>query len=196
MPVLFTAKKRLQVTVAMPMLAGLVTLGLGSSSIALAGDQTSARPVPVAQVDLDKYLGQWYEIAHLPMFFQRKCASHTTAQYSLDADKHIVVLNQCKTKQGEWISSTGIATATNKNNNQLKVSFLPRSLQWLPFTKGDYWILKLDQNYQTALVGGPSHKYLWILSRTPQIDEATYQEYIKAAQAQGYDTNKLIRNPH
>lgn len=177
-------------------LTGLVALGMGLGSIAVAASKATSKPKTVQQVDLERYLGEWYEIAHLPMFFQRKCASNTTAKYSLDNNQNIVVLNQCMTVAGDLISSTGIATATNKQNSKLKVSFLPKGLRWVPFTKGDYWIIKLDENYQTALVGGPSHKYLWILSRSPQIDEAVYQEYVKAAQEQGYDTSKLIRNPH
>lgn len=177
-------------------LTGLVAVGMGVGSIAIAASKATLKPKPVPQVDLEKYLGEWYEIAHLPMFFQRKCVSNTTANYRIDSNENIVVLNKCRTETGEMISSTGIAKAVDKHNNKLKVSFLPKSLRWVPFTKGDYWILKVDENYQTALVGGPSHKYLWILSRTPHIDEAVYQEYLKSAQEQGYNTSKLIRNPH
>jgi apolipoprotein D and lipocalin family protein len=177
-------------------LAGLVAAGMGIGSIALAASKATAKPKTVERVDLEKYLGDWYEIAHLPMFFQRKCASNTTASYRLTNNKKIEVLNQCQTATGKKLASTGVATAVDKTNSKLKVSFLPKGLRWVPFTKGDYWVLKVDDNYQTALVGGPSHKYLWILSRTPQIDEAVYQSYVQAAQEQGYDTSKLIRNPH
>lgn len=61
------------------------------------------------------------------------------------------------------------------------------------FTKGDYWVLRVDPNYQVALVGGPSHKYLWILSRSPQLDEATYQSYLQTAKSYGYDVSKLVK---
>ncbi len=59
--------------------------------------------------------------------------------------------------------------------------------------KGDYWVLRVDSNYQVALVGGPSHKYLWILSRSPQLDEATYQSYLQTAKSYGYDVSKLVK---
>ncbi len=59
--------------------------------------------------------------------------------------------------------------------------------------KGDYWVLRVDPNYQVALVGGPSHKYLWILSRSPQLDEATYQSYLQTAKSYGYDVSKLVK---
>lgn len=154
---------------------------------------TNTKPVAVDSIDINKYAGKWYEIAHLPMFFQRNCVANTTADYSINADKTVGVLNSCTTKKGEMISSEGVAYPQNKGNSKLKVSFLPSGLRWIPFTKGDYWVLRVDPNYQVALVGGPSHKYLWILSRSPQLDEATYQSYLQTAKSYGYDISKLIK---
>jgi apolipoprotein D and lipocalin family protein len=73
---------------------------------------------------------------------------------------------------------------------------LPPGLRWIPFTKGHYWVLRVDPEYKVALVGGPSTKYLWILSREPQLDEATYQSYLDTAKYYGYDITKLIKLPH
>ena len=154
------------------------------------------KPQAVNQIEIDQYVGKWYEIAHFPMYFQRNCVSATTANYTLNSDKTLGVLNSCRTKTGETISSTGIAYPQNAGNSQLKVSFLPAGLRWIPFTKGDYWILRVDPEYKVALVGGPSHKYLWILSRSPQIDEATYQSYLQTARQYGYDVTKLVRTAH
>ena len=78
----------------------------------------------------------------------------------------------------------------------MKVSFLPKGLRWVPFSKGDYWVLRVDEDYQVALVGGPSHRYLWLLSRTPDVDEAVIEDYLNTAKAQGYDLSKLIRTKH
>lgn len=94
------------------------------------------------------------------------------------------------------ISSEGVAYPQNRGNSKLKVSFLPKGLRWIPFTKGHYWVLRVDPEYKLALVGGPSNKYLWILSREPQLDEATYQSYINTAKDYGYDVTKLIKLPH
>jgi apolipoprotein D and lipocalin family protein len=79
--------------------------------------------------------------------------------------------------------------------SELKVSFLPAGLRWLPFTKGDYWVLRVDPEYQVALIGGPTHKYLWILSKNPHLDEATYQSYLETARQYGYDLSNLIKTP-
>ena len=172
----------------------IVALGaVALTSMALASD---GKPQTVQQVDLAKYSGTWYEIARFPMYFQRKCASDVTATYGTLSNGNVSVLNKCRKADGEMMSSTGEASAVNSTNTKLKVSFLPQGLRWIPFTTGDYWILKLDENYQTALVGGPNRKYLWILSRTPNLDEKTYQAYVAAAKQQGFDVSKLERTVH
>ncbi|MEN8992748.1 lipocalin family protein [Avibacterium paragallinarum] len=156
----------------------------------------TAAPQAVDQVDIQKYAGKWYEIAHLPMYFQRKCVSDISAQYTVNADQTIGVLNSCRIENGEMISSEGVAYPQNQGNSKLKVSFLPPGLRWIPFTKGHYWVLRVDPEYKVALVGGPSTKYLWILSREPQLDQATYQSYLDTAKYYGYDITKLIKLPH
>ncbi|MHA3892458.1 lipocalin family protein [Acinetobacter sp. GXMZU3951] len=173
--------------------AAIACLSLFSSWSAQAEE---SKPQAVSQIEIDQYIGQWYEIAHLPMYFQRHCASNTKANYALNPDQTLSVVNSCQTQTGETISSQGVAYAQNAGKSQLKVSFLPAGLRWIPFTKGDYWVLRVDPNYNVALVGGPSHKYLWILSRSPQIDEATYQSYLQTARQYGYDVTKLVRTPH
>ncbi len=153
-------------------------------------------PRAVNQVDIQKYAGKWYEIAHLPMYFQRKCVSNISAQYTVNADQTMGVLNSCRIENGEMISSEGVAYPQNQGNSKLKVSFLPPGLRWIPFTRGHYWVLRVDMEYKVALVGGPSTKYLWILSREPQLDEAIYQSYLETAKYYGYDITKLIKLPH
>lgn len=170
-------------------------LALSCFSFSLATQAETIAPQAVDKVDIQRYAGQWYEIAHLPMYFQRKCVANTTAQYGVNPDKTLSVLNSCSTADGEKISSEGVAYAQNEGNSKLKVSFLPKGLRWLPFTKGHYWVLRIDPEYKVALVGGPSDKYLWILSRDAQIDEATYQSYLDTAKKYGYDVEKLIKTP-
>ena len=128
--------------------------------------------------------------------FSVNVIANITAKYSVNADQTIGVLNSCRIANGEIISSEGVAYPQNKGNSKLKVSFLPPGLRWIPFTKGHYWVLRVDPEYKVALVGGPSNKYLWILSREPQLDEATYQSYLETARHYGYDITKLIKLPH
>lgn len=169
----------------------VIALGMGLASLpALASDQAVTS---VAKVNLQQYTGTWYEIARFPMFFQRNCARDVTATYSLNPDGTVKVDNRCVKNNGEQIGSVGQAYAVDASNSQLKVTFLPSWLRWLPVGEGDYWILKLDARYQTVLVGSPSRKYLWILSRQPQLDEQTYLGYVDAARKQGFDITQLQR---
>ena len=139
----------------------------------------------VPHVQLEKYLGKWYEIAHLPAKFQEGC-NETTATYTLSKDGSISVLNQA-TKNGKMKQAKGKAKVVDKNTNaKLKVTFF-----W-PFY-GDYWIIKLGNNYDYSVVGTPNRKYLWILSRTPQIDDELYSQLIEYAKSKGFEANKLIK---
>jgi len=145
-------------------------------------------PTVVSKVDLNRYMGKWYEIARLPNYFERKlkCASAT---YSLRDDGKITVLNE-----GNYIaepekktSSKGVAWIPDKMSPaKLKVQFF-----W-PFS-GDYWILYLDNDYRYVLVGDPDNKYLWILARDKKMDETTYNMLLQKAIDNGYDVKPIIR---
>ena len=147
-----------------------------------------ANPATVESVDLSRYAGQWYEIARLPMYFQRNCAADVTATYKPNADSDsITVVNKCMSNSGKEIVANGEAVPADASGSKLKVTFLPSWLRWAPFGKADYWVLALDDDYKTALVGTPNKKYLWLLSRSPNMDSETYQTYRKIAQNQGYN---------
>jgi apolipoprotein D and lipocalin family protein len=139
-------------------------------------------------VDLSRYAGQWYEIARYPNKFQEGCVG-SKATYTLTDDGKIKVLNECYNDSfsGKLRAAKGKAWVVDKETNaKLKVSFF-----W-PFA-GDYWIIELGLNYEYAVIGHPDRKYLWILSRSPDIDEKVYQSILAMLQEQGYDTEKLIR---
>ncbi|MBF7682508.1 lipocalin family protein [Acinetobacter sp. B5B] len=153
-------------------------------------------PQPVDSVELAEYLGQWYEIARLPNYFQDEKSYNTSAHYGLNSDQTIAVTNRCIDKKGRHKTARGTAFVQNEANSQLKVSFLPKYLQWFPCSKGDYWILRIDENYETALVGDGKHKYLWLLARTPRITEEKCQAFLATAKEQGYDTSSLIFGEH
>ena len=141
----------------------------------------------VQSVDLNRYVGRWYEISRMPNSFQKKCADTVTADYTIRADGKIEVLNRCRKASGEYTTAKGKAKIVDKKTNaKLKVTFF-----W-PFY-GDYWILDLGPNSEYAVVGEPGRKYLWILSRSPRMDEALYQQLIQKMATKGFDTGKLIR---
>jgi apolipoprotein D and lipocalin family protein len=138
----------------------------------------------VPHVDLEKYLGKWYEIAHLPAKFQEGC-DETTATYTLLKDGKISVLNACK-RNGKIKTAKGKAKVVDEATGaKLKVTFF-----W-PFY-GDYWIMKLGMDYEYAVVGTPDLRYLWILSRTPRMDSKLFSELTEFAKSKGFDTNRLI----
>ena len=142
----------------------------------------------VARVDLARYAGTWYEIASFPQRFQRGCTG-TTATYVLRDDGEVDVLNRCRqgSLDGEEKRARGRARVVDPTTNaKLEVSF------FRPFW-GDYWILDLDADYSFAVVGHPSRDYLWILSRTPALEETIYQGLLARLEAQGYDTARLRR---
>jgi apolipoprotein D and lipocalin family protein len=145
------------------------------------------RVEPVAFVDLNRYTGKWYEIARYPNRFQRDCDGNVTASYTLRSDGKIRVVNECRKQDGRRKSAVGTARVVDRaTNSRLKVTFF-----W-PFS-GDYWILALGLEYEYAVVGEPSRKYLWILSRSPQMEERLYQDLQKKIAAQGYDITRLVR---
>ena len=148
----------------------------------------------VYSVDLSRYSGVWYEIARLPNWFQRKCDCNTTAEYILQADGKIKVINRCLKADSSQISAEGIARKQDKGgpNSKLKVRFAPSWIGWVPFVWGTYWILDLAPDYSYAAVGDPSHKYLWILSRSPQLDSVVYDSIVGRMRNMGFDTERLI----
>jgi apolipoprotein D and lipocalin family protein len=139
----------------------------------------------VSHVELERYLGKWYEIARLPTRFQEGC-SETTATYSLLKNGDISVFNECRRK-GKVTKAKGKAKVVDKNTGaKLKVTFF-----W-PFY-GDYWIIKLGIDYDYAVVGTPNLKYLWILSRTPQMRERQFLDILEFARLKGFDVGQLIK---
>lgn len=152
--------------------------------------------IAVPSVDLNRYLGRWYEICRLPLKWEDETATDITATYSFNDAGNVQVDNRCFDAKGEPSRSLGEATPVDKTNSRLKVTFLPKYIRWIPFTTGDYWVLKLDPNYRAALVGTPDRKNLWILGREPKLPAAMLQEYLDEARAQGFDLGKLITPQH
>jgi len=159
-------------------------------------NNTSDEPATVASIDLPRYLGTWFEIARLPMRHEPRDFTDITAHYALQDDGKVRVRNRALDGKGELHESIGEARAVDDSNSKLEVTFLPEGLRWIPFTRGDYWILGIDPDYTIALVGSPDRKYLWLLSRQPRIEDAILQDYLAHARQQGYDLADLIHTPH
>ena len=141
----------------------------------------------VSDVDLDRYQGRWYEIARFPKRFEKGCHC-VFAEYTKHPKGHVVVYNYCREGGPEGKEDTAKGKAfpvKGSNNSKLKVQFF-----W-PF-RGDYWVLELDPDYQHALVGAPDRESLWIISRTPQLDKATYERLVQSARQKGFPVEKLM----
>lgn len=148
----------------------------------------------VEQVDLERYVGRWYEIAKIPNRFQDQCVRGTTATYTLRGDGRIEVVNRCVEADGEVDEAEGVAKIVDPETNaKLEVSFVS-FLGWRPFW-GDYWVIGLDEDYQWAIVGTPDRRYGWVLARTPSLDKRTLERIFSILESQGYARESFELSP-
>lgn len=168
------------------------TLCLLAAPLGVAGcasDSYRDTDVPMVadeSLDVDRYLGLWYEIARFPNRFERDCTG-VTAEYGARDDGRISVLNTCRKGSPDGPVETAEGVAEVVGPGRLTVSFVP----WLPFAKGDYWVLDVDPAHSVAVVGEPSGKTGWILAREPALDEAEFDKAVSVLQTMGYDTSYL-----
>jgi apolipoprotein D and lipocalin family protein len=146
-------------------------------------------PLPtVERVDLDRYVGRWYEVASLPNRFQAQCMADTQARYRATGED-IEVVNRCRLADGTVESATGVAkVVADSGNARLRVSF------FRPFY-GDYWVLALAPDYRWVLVGEPRRQFGWVLSRTPELAPADLVEALARAEALGYARSAFKPTP-
>ena len=176
--------------------AGLLLL---FAALAVKAERKAKRPLRVVpSVDLPRYAGLWYEVARLPNRFEEKCAGDVTAEYTLKGRGRLRVVNRCRRRDGKLSEALGEARPADARgpNSKLKVRFAPGLLSFLPFVWGDYQIVELAPDYSYAVVGAPDRKYLWVLTRNPRLEEATYLRLLEAARAQGFDVSRMIRTQH
>lgn len=147
-------------------------------------------PATVAQVDLSRYAGTWYELAKIPNRFQSQCVANATAQYTRRSDGTIGVVNRCEMQSGTIDEVRGVARVVDRQTNaRLEVSFFS-ILGWRPVW-GDYWILELGPRYDYVLVGTPDRQYGWLLSRTPALPPATRAAIDARLRELGYDPTRF-----
>jgi len=175
--------------------AAVVLVAAATLPLAAASAQAPApvRTVPV--VDLDRYAGNWFEIARFPNRFQRQCVGDVRASYARRADGNIDVVNRCRTADGRT-EARGVARIVDERTfARLKVRFAPAWLSWLAPVWGDYWVIGLAADYSWAVVGDPGREYLWILARAPHLDDASVAAARAAARASGFDVERLVTTP-
>jgi apolipoprotein D and lipocalin family protein len=160
--------------------------------VALLACRSPAAPLDVVdEIDLDRYLGRWYEIASFPQRFQAGCVA-TSASYSRREDGRIRVENACREGRfdGELRRVEGVARVADPAGSQAKLEV---QFFW-PF-QGDYWVIELDPAYRWAVVGHPSREYLWILARERSLEPALYDDLLRRIASHGYDVSRLRKTP-
>ena len=162
---------------------------IANSFVSCKPSKTMIDNTVVKELNIQKYLGTWYEIACYDHSFERGLVG-VTANYSMRDDGKIKVINSGykNSLEGEFSQAVGKAKIPDLNNYpaKLKVSFFL-------FFYGDYYVMELDKDYQWAVIGSSSDKYLWILNREPQMEEKLYNELLNKIQKRGYDVSKLIK---
>ncbi len=183
-----------------------------TAACALALSATWLAPLSTAQaapalptLDVPAYMGRWHQVALYPNRFQAQCLDSTTATYRLLEDGRVEVANRCRTKDG-WDETVGVARPRDGTVRQaggrvlapasLEVSFLPKALRWLGVGWGKYDVVHLSSGAPQsgwAIVSEPTKQYLWVLSRTPQLDDAQWGVVTGELQRMGFDLQRLKR---
>lgn len=177
----------------------LLVAALGLLAVGAVAQTAPVPPQPLATIaalDVPRYLGNWYEIAKYPNSFQKKCVANTQARYSVLSDGQLQVVNRCRLADGQTSEAIGAAKQQGAASSpRLKVRFAPAWLSFIPAVWGDYWVIDLDPAYQLVAVAEPQREYLWILSRTPQVDSKIYQALLERLTQKGFDIGKLELSP-
>jgi apolipoprotein D and lipocalin family protein len=150
---------------------------------------------PIANLDLPRYMGRWYELARYPNRFQQQCTGAATATYSLLPAGTVQVVNQCPLAGGKVDEAIGEARRVGPEGSPtLQVRFAPAWLSFLPMVWGDYWVVELDAAYQLAVVSEPRREYLWVLSRQPTLLAADWAALDQRLRLLGFEPARLIRS--
>jgi len=179
-----------------PMKTILATLLALSAAFTYAAEGATP-PVPnlttIASLDVPRYMGTWYEIAKYPNSFQKKCVADTRADYSVQPDGKVQVINRCRQEDGEMKVAAGAARQVGDTHSpKLEVRFAPAWLSFIPAVWGDYWVIDLDPAYQLVAVSEPTREYLWVLSRTAKVEPAAYDALLARLVSKGFDLKRLV----
>lgn len=157
------------------------------------GAQSQAPVTTVNSVDLERYQGEWFEVASIPQRFTSQCVSHTRATYNLLDNGQVQVINSCINGDGERSEAEGRARINPDFNqtSRLQVTFVHWFKWWWMFS-GDYWVMNLDSDYQWSLVGHPERNSLWVLSRQETLPNTDLLELRRLIEDQGYDSCRVL----
>lgn len=170
----------------------LLVVSLGVSLPGVAADGRVEPLATVASLDVPRYMGRWYEIAKFPNWFQKKCVGETHADYRLNPNGAVQVINRCRLENGEMNEAIGTARQIgDAGSPKLEVRFAPDWLSFLPAVWGDYWVIEIDPEYQLVAVSEPKREYLWVLSRTPTVSPEAYGNLLRKLAGKGFDIQKL-----
>jgi len=168
------------------------TLAMAQGNTAGAQAQSPPPVAAITSLDVQRYMGTWHEIAKYPNRFQKKCVADTRADYQLQANGRIQVINQCRLETGAMDEAIGEARQIGlPTSPKLEVRFAPSWLSMFAFVWGDYWVIDLDEAYQLVAVSEPKREYLWVLSRTPKVESAAYEALLGRLKTQGFDLSWL-----
>jgi apolipoprotein D and lipocalin family protein len=164
---------------------------------ALAVNAGAEEPLAsIPSLNLQRYMGTWYEVAKLPNQFQKNCISNTSAVYETQSNGTLRVTNRCTEAGGKVKEAIGEVRQTgNAASAKLEVRFAPAWLSFLPFVWGNYWVIDLDAEYQMVAVGEPKREYLWVLSRTPLADGIAYNQLLERLVKKGFDLKNIQLTP-
>jgi len=173
--------------------------GIGAAMAVIAFSvATAAPPVQsVERIDNQRWAGTWFEVARVPNSLQARCLADATTTYLPLTDGSLRVVQRCRDADNHWFVSTARAVGLNgdASSSRLKLSYLPAWLDWLPASRGDHWVVMLDDDYRYAVVSEPSREHLWILSRTPELDTSTYDLIVARLRNARFPVDELIPTP-
>ncbi|HQV23573.1 MAG TPA: lipocalin family protein [Agitococcus sp.] len=154
----------------------------------------SFTPQTVPKVDLNRYMGKWYEIAKIPNSFQKTCVSETTVTYTLLANHHVAGVNACKKANGELYQLKIDGKVQDASNAKIVFKITSSWLRFIPMVRADYWIVDLAADYSYAAVATADGKYLWILARQAQLNDSVYEQILQRVAKQGFAIQKVQKN--
>lgn len=177
---------------------GSKLMGVGVALVAIAlGVATATPPVrSVEKLDLQRYAGTWYELARVPNKQQANCNSDATTTYRLLADGSMRLMSRCRDASERVNVAVARAEPLAGDPARMRLSYLPSCLSWWPGSHVEQWVVMVDDDYRVAVVSDPSRKSLWILSRTPTIDGATFSGLVSRLRMQRYPVDRLVITPH
>ena len=171
----------------------LVAAALFGALMAGCSSDPHASMSTVSNFEVERYLGQWHQVAAIPAWFQSDCVANTAADYAMGEDGLIEVVNSCETADGSRKKAEARARfLMGPSDGRLEVTFVEVAGLWVWPAAGDYWIIGLDPEYRWAVVGQPSREFAWILARSRSLDAQTLRNIHHILEREAYDTCELL----